>query len=226
MNLILFAKNNNPELKKKVLPLLTTYYSNITASNIVKQANFMLKTTANDHIKHVFKNYDVILSLKQPKNLLRELSNAAFTSSSDNFVEPGQFNCTDKRCKLCKLYIKPCKSFITSNNFEWVIRSSVSCNSVNVLYYLKCLPCNGRVTNTGKTIITRDRMNNHISECRSGNSSDLFDLHVHQCMKKHSYYHEPLFSVNFFMSLKHEYQLTTYEKYLHSMGYDTINAPK
>ena len=97
--------------------------------------------------------------------------------------KPGIFaECTDPRCGICKLgYIQDCNSFMTSNGETWEIRSHINCDSKNVLYYLECL-MRGKITKTGKTDTKfRMRLNNHISDCRTGNTSDIFDLHVHEC---------------------------------------------
>ena len=48
------------------------------------------------------------------------------------------FNCNNKKCKLCALYIKPCASSKTSKNVIWYIRSPITCKSKNVIYFLKC----------------------------------------------------------------------------------------
>ena len=79
---------------------------------------------------------------------------------------------------------------------------------------------------TGKTNILRDRMNNHISDCRLGGSSDLFDQHVFKCKKKHEAPdEEPYFHIYAFMTVKKEEFLYTYEKHLHRKGYDSMNSP-
>ena len=84
---------------------------------------------------------------------------------------------------------------------------------------------NNSTTNTGKTFDLRERMNNHISACRNGGSSDLFDEHVFECKKKHPEPDkEPYFHIYAFMTVKREC-LLTYETHLHSKGYDTINSP-
>ena len=216
----------NPANKKKIVPLITTYNSNYSSANIVQQGNFMLNSSSSTHIQETFKNCQVILSLRQAPSLLRQLSRSEFTSEKPDYPENGLVVCQDKRCKLCKLYIQPCKSFTTSNGFEWVIRRHITCHSLNVLYYLKCLACDGSTTYTGKTNNLRFRMNGHISGCRLGNTTDIFDNHVFKCMKDHNYHDEPFFHIYTFMSIKHEYQLTTYENYLHKRGFDTMNAPK
>ena len=102
------------------------------------------------------------------------------------------------------------------------IREKIMCNSKNVLYFLKCSICN-LTTYTGKTNNFRLRMNNHISECRTGNTCDRFDIHVFNCRKINNYHTEPYFKIYAFMTVKHENMLLSYEAYLHKKQYDTLN---
>ena len=150
--------------------------------------------------------------------------------SPTNTRRQGLFHCTDKKCKLCHLYIQECNSFITHNNTEWKIKSDIHCNSINVLYFLKCKKCPNQerpVSNTGKTFTRmRDRMNNHITSCRLGGSSDLFDNHVFECKQNSSNPdEEPYFHVYAFMTVKRRESLLTYESHLHKRGFDSINSP-
>ena len=83
-------------------------------------------------------------------------------------------------------------------------------------------------TNTGKTNDFRLRLNNHISACRLGGSTDVFDNHVYECRRKHGPAGdvEPFFKVYAFFTVKDEASLETYERELHRKSYDTINKPK
>ena len=83
--------------------------------NIVKTINQKLKQSPNESIKEIFGETQTVLSLKQPPNLLRLLS------VKTRRLPQGLFNCNNKNCKLCALYIKPCASFKTSNNVIWYI---------------------------------------------------------------------------------------------------------
>ena len=143
--------------------------------------------------------------------------------------KPGLFKCKNDGCKLCSLYIQECTKFTTHNGFEWEIRSHITCHSKNVLYYLKCMKCKKLIkpeSYTGRTNVLRDRMNNHISACRLGGSSDIFDQHVFECKKQHDAPdNEPYFHIYAFMTVSKEEFLPTYEKYLHRKGYDSMNAP-
>ena len=52
----------------------------------------------SDHLKNAFKNSNIILAQKQPKNLLRLSSKARFNTDINNFIQlKGLFKCTDKR---------------------------------------------------------------------------------------------------------------------------------
>ena len=91
--------------------------------------------------------------------------------------------CGREFCKICALYLQECDSFETSNGTLWEIRCHIHCNSLNVLYFVVCNFCS-KFTKVGKTDNLRDRTNNHITCCRWGSGTDIFDLHVHACAKK------------------------------------------
>ena len=97
------------------------------------------------------------------------------------------------------------------------------CNSKNAIYYQVCNFCN-KVSNIGKTDDIRDRTNNHISACKHGKSTDIFDNHVFACSKKHNLSHtEPFFKLYILMVLNDYNKLRNYERQLHLQGHDTIN---
>ena len=56
----------------------------------------------------------------QPKNLLPLLTRARFNTEINAFQQQNRlFKCTDKRCKICSLYMVEGHSFIMSNNIKW-----------------------------------------------------------------------------------------------------------
>ena len=84
--------------------------------------------------------------------------------------------------------------------------------------------CKGETTYTGLTKTTlRTRSNNHISCCRLGTGSDIFDKHVFKCGTEKNCLKEPYFKIFAFMALSSEDKLSTYEKYLHHRRFDTMN---
>ena len=68
-------------------------------------------------------------------------------------------------------------------------------------------------------------MNVHISSCRLGTTTNIFDKHVYRCRLLHNYHTEPYFEIYFYMQISDENNLLTYESYLHSRGFDTMNLP-
>ena len=151
---------------------------------------------------------------------ITQLTSAKFDVNKTN--ASGIYKCGNGQCKICRLYLVECNTFKTSNNSIWEVRSRISCSSKMVIYYQICVFCT-KVTNIGKTNNLRLRTNNHISACRSGNSTDQFDNHVHACMKKINVQNEPYFKLMVFMELNDVNKLLVYENYLHKQGHDTIN---
>lgn len=215
--------------KSNNIPFVTTFHSNINNQNIVKEINQKIDNIQSNHLKTVFHNNKVILSQRQPKNLLRHLTKSKFTSSNlpDNLPN-GLFKCKDIRCKICNLYINENSSFKMSNNQIWELRSHVTCRAINVVYYLKCNMCNKKTTYIGKTQGDnvhgfKQRMNLHISESKRGKSTCHFPKHVYECGIKNNCFKEPYFEINIMMSLKDPGRLEVFEKHFQEKGYDTLN---
>ena len=133
------------------------------------------------------------------------------------------FNCKDKRCKICKLYLQTGTTVPMSNGETWEVKCYADCNSWNVLYFLVCNACFYE-SYIGKTDDARERTNNHISGCSLGTSSSKFDNHVHQCIKdKGKAFVEPYFTMYILMVCNTYHKLLAYESNLHSRGFDTMN---
>ena len=220
------AKLQGPAPKKengKVIPLISTYYSNYENSNVIQIAKNLINNSKDERIKSTFKEVNLIHAYKQPPNLLSLLSNSAFINKHSDTQKCGIFKCSDKRCKICALYIQSCKSFITANGTNWEVRCYIDCNSRNVVYYLVCCFCK-KTSYTGKTDHLRPRTNNHITGCRLGNSTDKFDNHVFKCAQSMKLpLIEPFFKMYAFMSLNDYNKLRNYERKLHAEGHDTMN---
>ena len=70
-----------PERSRNVIPIVTTYYPNIDNKSLLKTVKNKFKNITNEHIKSIYKDTNLILSLKQPKNLYSELASSRFISS-------------------------------------------------------------------------------------------------------------------------------------------------
>ena len=75
----------------------------------------------------------------------------------------------------------------------------------------------------GKLIFLRPRTNNHISECKSGATTDIFDRHVYNCKKDHI---DPVFKLNVLIEVDNYDKLLVYEEYFHKQGFDVCNRRK
>ena len=83
--------------------------------------------------------------------------------------------------------------------------------------------CND-VSYTGKTKTRlRIRTNNHISSCKNGTGTNIFDNHVYTCGLNARSLKPPYFKMYAFMKLSSEKMLVTYERYLHRIGFDSMN---
>ena len=133
-------------------------------------------------------------------------------------------NAVTRYAKFANYTYKSVPSFFTANNFEWQIKSHITCNSKNVLYYLKCMICYGKCTYTGKTNNLRKRTNNHISCCRLGTGTNIFDKHVYKCSEGVKVT-EPYFELYAFITVREVNSLRTYEQFLHNKSYNTMNKP-
>ena len=64
----------------KPLPFITTYYGNYNCTQMSNKFQIVLSTTQNDRIKQVFDDTRTVLALRQPPNILRQISKAEFIS--------------------------------------------------------------------------------------------------------------------------------------------------
>ena len=210
----------NPEPKKQVIALTSTY-SNYSTKNIANQATILLNNCPDEETRNFFAEKQIITANRQPKSLLRQLTSAKFSENDPVNPENGIFLCNRSNCNICDLYLTECKKFITSAGIEWEVRSHATCHSKCVIYFLKCAICN-QATYLGQTNNFRDRTNNHISSCRTGNGTDIFDKHVHSCNKGVNK-KEPLFKAWIMMEVSSHDKLHEMELFLQRRGHDTMN---
>ena len=90
--------------------------------------------------------------------------------------------------------------------------------------------CNEKETYIGKTKGDNTkgfkvRINQHISDCKTGDSTCKFPRHVYDCGIKNNCLKEPFFSLNIMLRLNKSDRFETIEKYFHLKGYDTMNNP-
>ena len=105
----------------------------------MKNIKRKIENTPSNYIKRIFQESYIFLSQRQPKNLLRLLSNSSISRNPS--LPKGIFKCSDKRCKICRLYLIECSEFELANKKIWKIKTNIACRSRNIIYYLKCKFC-------------------------------------------------------------------------------------
>ena len=214
---------NDPLRKKDVIPFISTFYSNYDSNNIIEVAKNLIENSKNQRIQQVFENVQFIHSIRQPPNILRQITNASFITGNYEKREAGIFRCKRSNCKVCAMYLQECKSFHTMKCL-WTVKCYADCHSINAIYYQLCNFCSAE-SNLGKTDDIRERTNNHISCSRLGTGDHRFDRHCYECPRKQGIVpKEPYFKLYIMMVLNDYHKLRSVERNLHLQNHDTINA--
>ena len=213
---------------EKVIPLVSKFVSNYDNETVLHIARTLLKETIDERLIAAFKDTKIIHAYSQPPNLLRSLTSSKFITGNEN-QKTGIFRCSDKRCKICKIYLQTGDSVIMADGSTWYIKCYGTCNSTNTVYFQICNFCKEE-SNIGKTDKFRGRTNTHISGCRTGRTTDLFDLHVFKCATEKGIdltfpSSEPFFTLHILMVCRSYNKLLSYESMLQARGLDTINKP-
>ena len=211
-----------PSSKKDIIPFVTQNCSNYSCSAVVKKLKLLVEKCPDQSTREFFETKDIVQAVRQPPSILRQLTTAKFDSEKIHQKRVGTFKCSHEGCKICKLYLEECDTVTGNNGVIWRINSHITCHSRFVLYFLTCLGCN-QESKVGKTNHMRPRINNHISEAKNGNTTDIFDKHVFACKKDHI---EPVFKLNVLMEVDNYDKLLVYEDYFHKQGFDTMNRKK
>ena len=212
----------NKKEEKKLIPLISTNYSNYSNGPVLHAANSMIKNCKDDRMVKAFKDVQFIHSYKQPANLLRTLSHSKLLGPNET-KQAGVFHCSHGGCKICRLYLQTGTKVPLSNGTIWEVKCYASCSSLNTLYFHVCNSCSVE-TYSGKAVVYRGRTNTHMSQGRLGGSSNKFDMHVHKCYKDSGKpFVEPLFTSYILMVCNSYHKLLAYESMLQAKGIDTLN---
>ena len=134
---------------------------------VLKKLSKIMKKTNNIEELQVFRDCKYIIANRQPKNLLRILSNSSFQSQRKVLRKTSAMviKCSNIRCNICHMYLQFTNEFTLATGKIWNIRTPISCHSTNTVYFLTCNGCNGRVSYISKTTNLCLRTNGHISSC-------------------------------------------------------------
>ena len=213
-----------PLSTSQIVPLITPFLGNLDSANIINTTRDLLASSSNERIHRAFDQAKLVQCYTQPSNLLQLVSTSRFVSDNGGPRNArGVFRCKSNKCEICAFgYLQECQKFVVSNGSTWVVKCKITCNSLNVIYFLKCNYCQTE-TKLGKTDNLRDRTNNHRSGCRKGTGADLFDKHVYSCrLAKRVPPKEPEFLMFCLMSCSDFNKLLSYERDMHLKGFDTL----
>ena len=149
---------NNPE----VFPRIKTLFQNCTGKTMLELQD----------------KYRLIKSKRQPRNLKKILTKAAFMNKVD---APGSSKCDSNRCGTCPL-IQVTSTF-TFNHIPQTpfrIEKPLNCTSKNVIYVITCPGCNKEYI--GQTSDLRKRVTIHKQQIREPQNRKLpVSKHLHAC---------------------------------------------
>ena len=115
------------------LPFITTYNpNNPNIYNIVKKVINNLK----DHGVPGFKDIEIIQSKRQAPNLKKILTKVEFSNKI-----PMVRRCNNPCCECCNHLKIGNKHIFKSTQFEFKLKTSMSCDSSNLIYVLICDGC-------------------------------------------------------------------------------------
>ena len=146
-------------------------------SNIVQQMFDELKVSK--FTKNIFANKKLIQSKRQPPNLKNILTQAKFCTLNKQCVS----KCNSPRCQLCEIIIQGDYFRFKNVNYNFLIKSHMTCDTRNCVYVIECTGCyKYYIGETGnfrlRTNLHRDHtkkneglgVNKHIFHCTVGKS--------------------------------------------------------
>ena len=154
-------KHNEGE---ELIPFVHTFNPNHRFDR--NRIKFVARRSNNQKIRAIFKDCNVVMATKQPKNLKKMLTRAKFEliPSIVPHKPAGLYPCG--KCTYCaRGYIIPATEFsiqTSAGRISWTYTRHFTCNSKNVLYIVK----NDFDINVylGKTNVVKSRVGKHISD--------------------------------------------------------------
>ena len=148
-------------------------------------------------MKKVFTNHQVICITRQPKSLKNYFVRSRFDFLGNppelNYRENnGMFCCTF--CIYCKDgFFKPCNQIVFGQRqeFKWEYTRKFNCNSINLIYLLKCNNC--WEFYIGQTENIKQRVNKHKSDIFHPENSFCKKCSNH--LRNHSNFVVPFFQI-------------------------------
>ena len=178
-----YKKINEEGLKN--LPIVLTF--NPKNYKVKEKINAALETLSlDDRLGQMLESTKILWSYRQPPNLGKILCPSKLISKP---LETGQCmvrKCGGSRCEVCDL-IKSTNIVTFENGQEYAIKTSMNCNSLNVIYMIKCRIC--FACYIGETNDFRLRANNHKKDVRNECHRKLqVNKHIFICSGKNCHF--------------------------------------
>ena len=120
-------------------------------------------------MKRALEGVTIIKSNRQPNNLKRMLTKAAFKPQTTFKVN----TCMNKRCQLCRDNLIEGQSYyFERTNYLFKVNGNMDCNTRNCVYVIKCNGCSKIYI--GETSNFRLRVNLHKDHIRQGENAPLY----------------------------------------------------
>ena len=177
-NILIHPNNemkNHKIASNNLITHVSTYNSNYSDNGPLLRS-FFNKLKENNTTCEIFENQDQIFSKRQPPNLKSILTNARLGSKETGVVS----RCNKPRCQLCNIIISGNSFTFYPTNFNFIIKSNMSCNTLNCIYVIKCLGC--QKLYIGETKNLRFRTNLH-RDHSSKNIGLNVSRHIYECTR-------------------------------------------
>ncbi len=129
-------RNIKDRSTENVIPLVITQNPNNPSVTETIRGNMNI-LNGSEKMRNILSQNKFIISYRQPKNLKKQLTSAAFNS---NKQQPEVTACGEKRCGTCK-HILTGDTFRFKNGKTWTVKSNMDCKSKYVIYVLICEKC-------------------------------------------------------------------------------------
>ncbi|MEW8548313.1 MAG: GIY-YIG nuclease family protein, partial [Candidatus Thiodiazotropha sp.] len=130
-------------------------------------------------MNEILKEYQIIKSKRQPRNLKRLLTRAKFTDTNES---PKIKKCNRSNCGLCEHLITE-TDFAFQSGKTFKVKCSMSCEVKNLIYVIRCCGCQEEyIGETGDTL--RHRVTVHKQQIRDPSTRMLYvSGHIDNCAR-------------------------------------------
>ena len=176
-NLLNPVKRNINESKNTIVHVSTYNPNYCSKSGIINGMFSELKE--NKLTKNIFVNNTILLSKRQPPNLKGLLTQAKFS----DLKKQGVNRCGSPRCKLCEIIIEGEAYNFKNTNYNFSVKSHMTCDTRNCIYVLQCGGCSKYYI--GETNNFRLRINLHKDHAKKKTGLGV-SRHIFECTANNS----------------------------------------